>query len=370
MEKIMSLVLFLGFLTMSTSCQTLKKSIDSPRFVETVMDEHGAKSIWMKTYGDINGNGLTDIVVGGRRGGGLVAYLAPDWERQIINDTLVVSTDGQVVDINNNGKNDIAVVLLDQLAWLSAPDWEIHSVDKIKVHDVEVADLDGDGQMDMVARNQGAFGRGDVLYIYQQKPLGVWTKQEIKIVDGEGLLVRDMNGNGKPDIVINGYWFENTGDINNWNLHQYTDTWTWPHAYLDIADMNNDGRLDILMAPAELHNQYYRISWFEAPKDPTAMWKEHVVVDSIEAVIHFIGAADFNLNGKKDIMYAHMKQGNYPQEVAVLYQGRKNTWEKEVLSNDGSHSMILYDFDGDGDIDAVGANHQEDKLKMWINQTK
>ena len=360
--------MFLGFSAFVISCQVFNYSNNPPRFVEVVLDTNGAKSIWMKTYGDINGNGLTDIVVGGRRGGGLVAYLAPDWEKYVINDTLVVSTDGDVVDINNNGINDLVVVLLDELAWFSGPDWEHHTIDEIKVHDVEVADLNNSGLKDVVARNQGAFGRGDVLYIYQQEPLGVWNKQEIKIVDGEGLKVRDINGNGKPDIVINGYWFENTGDIHNWIQHQFTETWTWPHAFLDVADLNNNGRLDIIMAPAELHNQYYRISWFEAPGDPKSLWTEHILVDSIEAVIHYIGAADFNNNGRNDIMYAHMRQGAYPQEVAVLYQSRRNRWEKEVLSNHGSHSMILYDFNRSGAIDAVGANHQHDTLKMWINQ--
>jgi hypothetical protein len=30
----------------------------------------------------------------------------------------------------------------------------------------------------------------------------------------------------------------------------------------------------------------------------------------------------------------------------------------------------LFDFDRDGDVDAFGANHQENIVKMWINQTK
>ena len=296
---------------------------------------------------------------------------APNWERYVINENLAVSTDGAVADINNNGINDLVVVLHRELAWFSGPDWEHHTIDAgTPLHDVEVADLNNSGLKDVIARNQGAFVQGDILYIFEQEQLGVWNRQELKIVDGEGLKVRDINGNGRPDIVINSYWFENTGDINNWIQHQFTDTWTWPHAFIDVADLNNNGRQDLIMAPAELHDQYFRISWFEAPEDPTLKWTEHVLVDSIEAVIHFIGAADFNLNGRKDIMYAHMKQGAFPQEVAVLYQGRRNRWEKEVLSNHGSHSMILYDFNENGYIDAVGANHQCDTLKMWINQTR
>ncbi len=132
--------------------------------------------------------------------------------------------------------------------------------------------------------------------------------------------------------------------------------------------MNHDGRPDVLLSPAELHKQFYRISWFEAPEDPTALWKEHVVVEHIESVIHFIGAADFDRDGRMDIMYAHMRQGDYPREVAVLYNQEDGSWEKEVLSNEGSHSLKLYDFTGDGYVDAMGANHQDNNLKLWINR--
>ena len=79
-----------------------------------------------------------------------------------------------------------------------------------------------------------------------------------------------------------------------------------------------------------------------------------IVVDSIESVIHFIGDADFNLDGKMDFMLAHMQQGSDPDEVAVYSQKKRNRWEKQDLSNEGCHSMRLLDCDNDGDIDAFG----------------
>ena len=110
------------------------------------------------------------------------------------------------------------------------------------------------------------------------------------------------------------------------------------------------------------------MSWFEQPDDPSGIWKEHKVIDSIETVIHFIGAADFNLDGNMDFMLAHMQQGADPDEVAVYYQERNNRWKKQVISTGGSHSMRLGDFDGDGDTDAFGGNWEGHVVTMWINE--
>lgn len=352
----------IGFLM---SCNDVK-----PGFTEKIIDDQAPENLWMKTTGDINGDDKTDILVGGWMSGGMVAYLAPDWEKQSINDSLKISTDAEVCDIDNNNIPDVAAVVDKAIVWFSGPDWNLHIIDSIVGHDVEVSDFDNDGLMDVVVRNQGAFGSsgGHTLYSYNQKPKGTWTRYQKEILDGEGIKIADINNDQKMDIVTNGYWFENSGDMSDWIEHKFTDTWKWVNAAIDVMDMNNDGLLDILHSPSELAGNYYHISWFEAPKDPSSVWKEHIVADSVETVLHSIGAADFNLDGKMDIIIAEMQQGDDPDEVAIFYNEGKNDWEKQVISTEGSHSMRLYDFDEDGDIDIVGANFAEHVVKMWVNQ--
>ncbi len=77
----------------------------------------------------------------------------------------------------------------------------------------------------------------------------------------------DLNNDKRSDIVINGSWFENSGDIQQWKEHIFTDTWVWKNAFISCADINNDGKTDIIMSPSELSGTKYRISWFEAPED-------------------------------------------------------------------------------------------------------
>ena len=180
----------------------------------------------------------------------------------------------------------------------------------------------------------------------------------------------DVNKDERMDIVTNGYWFENTGDMSDWVEHKFTDTWTWVNAAIDVADMNNDGLPDILHSPSELAGNFYHLSWFEAPDDPAEIWKEHIVADSVEAVLHSIGAADFNSDRKIDIVVAEMQQGDDPDEVILYFNQGDNKWEKQVISTGGSHSMRIFDFDGDGDMDVFGANHADHVVKIWMNEDK
>ncbi len=361
---------FYAILVITAMCFLMSCNDVKPGFTEKIIDDHAPENLWMKTTGDINEDGKIDILVGGWMSGGMVAYLAPDWNKQTINDSLKISTDAEVCDLDNNKIPDVVAVVDKAIVWFSGPDWNLHIIDSIIGHDVEVYDFDNDGLMDLIVRNQGAFGNsgGHTLYFYNQKPTGTWTKYQKEILDGEGLKMADINQDQQMDIVTNGYWFENTGDMSDWIEHKFTDTWTWVNAAIDVIDMNKDGLPDILHSPSELAGNYYHISWFEAPNDPSSVWKEHIVADSTETVVHSIGAADFNLDGKMDIIIAEMQQGVDPDEVAIFYNEGKDTWEKQVISTNGSHSMRLYDFDGDGDMDVVGANFAEHVVKMWVNQ--
>jgi hypothetical protein len=52
---------------------------EKSRFIEKVIDDQAPQDLWMKTIGDVNKDGLTDIIVGAWQGG-IAAFLAPDWK--------------------------------------------------------------------------------------------------------------------------------------------------------------------------------------------------------------------------------------------------------------------------------------------------
>ena len=340
------------------------------RFHEVVLDAHGPDWCWTKAAGDLNGDSIDDLLIGGYNSGGIWVYMSPDHKKTQIVDWKGAKTDAEIVDMDNDGDNDIVSLFDSTVWWFSNPGWEPHYIDSLVGHDLEAADLDGDGLIDLVSRDQGEFNsRGDTLFLLKHFPNNTWVKRKMNIPNGEGLKISDLNDDGRPDIIVNGVWYENTGVITNWGKHIFTTTWTWPNTYIDAGDINRDHRKDIVMSPSELAGHYYRLSWFQQPENPDSLWNEHVLIDSIETVIHFVGLEDFNLDHKLDVAYANMRQGKYPNEVAILQQLDLG-WKKTVLSNGGSHSMRITDLDGDGDPDLYGANWQEDTVKVWINEVR
>ncbi len=128
----------------------------------------------------------------------------------------------------------------------------------------------------------------------------------------------------------------------------------------------------MVLTPAELAGQTYKIAWYEAPTDPrSADWAEHVVVEKVEAVVHALALGDFNRNGHVDIAYAEMHQGADPDEVVIMLNpGRGGAWHKQVLSTRGSHDILAVDIGNNGVLDLIGANHggSYQTIELWRNR--
>lgn len=340
-----------------------------------LIDSGSITNPWAKITGDINGDGAMDIIIGGQKGP-LVWYRNPDWKMFRISSGGYNTVDGEAGDIDGDGDFDI---VMGGLFWYENPGsqlvtqqdvWDVHEISEHPTHDIELADFNNDGLLDVITRNQSDFGtmKGNTIHLWANNGEGGWTEKILECEHGEGLNVIDLDSDGDPDVIGTGIWFENA-DSGNWIRH---DIIQW-HASsnLAVADLNEDRRLDIVMTPSELAGQHFRISWFEQPEDIAHdIWQEHTLVDSIECVIHGVAVGDFNSDKAMDIAYSEMHQGEDPDEVVVLINlGKGQNWGKLILSEKGSHSIEAADVNGDNIPDILGANWSGDyqPVEVWYS---
>jgi len=325
------------------------------------------------------------VIAASSAGGPLLWYRAPRWEKCLIAPSGTWSCDAETADLDGDGDRDVVIseyYTKNRLEWYENPGpkgnpatgaWKLHLIGAPRAHDIEVGDLDRDGDLDIVSRGQSGFGtrEGNKLVFWEQKGPDSWTRRVVDCPHGEGLCIGDLDSDGDLDVATGGRWYEGTGDIAGgpWTEHVFAD---WPEdAVAQLADMNLDSRLDVVLTQSEGD---YRISWLETPPDPTAdNWPEHVI-DTLLQKGHSLRIADMDDDGDPDVVTAEMHQSPDPDEV-IVYLNLQNAleWKKQVISNTGSHFLRVADFDGDGDMDIFGANWQsvvQDSLaylEIWRN---
>jgi hypothetical protein len=367
-------------------------SVEGISFRHVVIDPDNPADPHCKAAGDIDGDGYPDLLIASASGGGLFWYRYPDWTKHRVAEG-TFTTDMAVADIDGDGHLDVVVPSDEGLMWFRNPlgtggdpavtPWEAVNVgpEGARMHDVEVADLDGDGRLDIVTRHQSGFGKmlGNQVHIWKQITPTEWGHRTFSCPHGEGLALADVSGNGLLDVLIGGRWYENPGDVmaGIWAEHLYMlaerfqGCWTNGDVVVRAGDLTGNGRLDIVLSPAEGSG---RLSWFEPPKDATRLdWTEHVIEPALDHA-HGLGIADMDGSGRLDVVVAKMHQASAPQEVSVyLNQGGGASWTKWVVSTTGSHNIALVDIGGNGRMDIYGANWNnrsstQGAAELWLNE--
>lgn len=349
-----------------------------PEFVEEVIDDSRAGDC--KMLGDIDGDGRVDVVVAGAPGEGLVWYAWPGWERTLIAQPVTeFSTDGALADIDGDGDLDVVVpdgpygdnllVFLNPrprgnpatgTAWErvvigAAGDW---------VKDVEVADFNADGRLDVACRTAAN------VYIFFQTAGGGWTRVTVDSgLSGEGMASGDLDGDGDVDLVLPGWWLRNPepeGDAASaaWTSHTI-DSSLYNEAKVLVADLDGDGELEVAFSNSEGTGP---LRWYDpAGASPTGSWLRRTVIESIQRC-HTLQAADMDRDGNLDLVIAQMHTSQ-EQQVAICYNtGGAVSWRVEVIGTGGLHNGVVGDIDGDGDLDLIGSNWTGNPpVRLWRN---
>lgn len=278
--------------------------------------------------GDVNGDGLPDIVAGRNW------YPAPDFVPQPLRSIedwngYVESNGDFLFDVNGDGLLDVVSgsFLPSQVYWYQNPgpegwrlghQWKRHlwiDTGRSENEAQWFADMDGDGLPEWIVNS---WNRNNPVIVYRVRPrqeqdAGGAKFELIPAVIAEtgnrhGMGIGDLNGDGRIDLLTGSGWYEQPED------RPWEQSWTFhPDWNLDssipmlVHDVDQDGRNDVLVGQGHDYGLYW---WRQIEPKEGAVAFDPILIDRSYSQPHALALADVTGDGRLELItgkryYAH-----------------------------------------------------------------
>lgn len=283
---------------------------------------------------------------------------------------------------------------------------------------VKLADVDGDGWLDIVVGGRAArvaggprtpealegLPRVGLRWFQNPRAWGgdprdpaQWSLHPIDpdVPSGHGFVLADLNGDGLLDLVVNNAdWDtldEEKGVLVYFNPGVEGLLEAWPRLVLykspefygkeqvAVADLNGDGLLDIVAQSAEFVHIFWNRGNIWNPlfvhepvkKHPALQWRSRP-----------IAVADLNGDGRLDILGAAIhRDGQLPKDIAAIWwlEQREQDWIPHVIkwgsgffglgpfNGEKWDQILVLDVDGDGWPDIVANVEELNRMKSILS---
>jgi hypothetical protein len=272
-----------------------------------------------------------------------------------------------------DGDGDIDVVCsgfaADKLIWLEnrgGLGWLSHDVDENLPGccATKVWDMDNDGHPDII---NAAETSGAVSWYRNNGSGGGWQKHVISSGGGSpfSLQVRDYDEDGDPDVCAALYgsgrvvlWENADGAATIWTLRTVKSGWAgaW---WVESADLDLDGDWDIIAS-----RYSGELCWFENT-GMTGAWEQHAIASGLSGLVNF-APGDLDSDGDLDMASASMTPGRICLHENL---GLGLAWVSRDIDIDlvGPWSCCTADLDGDGDTDLIANDRTAGFVQWYMN---
>lgn len=323
---------------------------------------------------DFDGDGRDEYATGGRlapEGGFYHLYdrsSSGEWTRHELPVDFRPGVGAAATDLDGDGRPEIVCGEWGSRLFALDTDPEAQSFGTARVvydgfengpHDILAADLDGDGDDELVARV-----KDHGLYVFDDlDAAGDWRPETVASdLDGDGTAAAHLSSGPGLDVVTNQGWFENAdGSATEWRRRPLVDErldWD-PETRIAVGDVDGDGIAEVVITESELAANARLAVLSRADEGP---WTADVLIERDEdrRAMHSLQIADLDGDGRDEILTAEMENDKTdgvdvtPRWWRLRYDA--GGWQRETLfdENLGTHCARVLDVDGDGRLDVVG----------------
>jgi len=349
------------------------------------------KDTWATTWADVNGDGNVDLFI--------TSYEPDEPNSLYINNgdgTFSQSTEGAIVtdlasslaaswaDYDNDGDLDVYVannIGSPNFLYRNNGDGTFVSVQNDPIvtdlgyaHGVSWIDYDNDGYVDMFVTE---YFSTKFNQLYKNNQDGTFSKvgsvaPTLEASNSVSAVWGDYNNDGLVDLFIantegqNNSLYENTGGGNFLKINQGAIANDGGNSVgASWGDYDNDGDLDLFVANSSNHAN------FLYQNNGNGTFTKITTGDIVTDLGHSHGSswADYNNDGFLDLFVTN----NQGQDNYLYTNNGDGTFSSsstlEIVSNDGGESLgsAWADYDNDGDVDLVVANHKKNSNYVYEN---
>ena len=314
---------------------------------------------------DFNGDKRNDVVYSTghvflNKGGN-----PPSWEH--VSGVFDESMGMWVGDLDNDGDMDIFAPKKDGTGYFvenadgKGKSWNKHAIFNMPeklAEETRCVDINKDGKDDLAVMLRS----GGPLYLLIQpsNAKSSWPSYKVGTASGDEGAVDfgDIDNDGDIDLFGQGYWYENDGNPAkaDWKRHAHGGK---AHKQR-LGDINKDGKLDIIDGGRILFGPDFSNSKSMGPV-PSGIY------------LHGLMPVDFDTDGDLDVMVGSFPwSGNSAPPVTIFENadGKGGSWKRHALSTGGAgHNAWCADLNGDKRPDIVGKHFDKNQssFDVWYN---
>lgn len=260
----------------------------------------------------------------------------------------------------------------------SAVLWTKHAVHSgVRTVTAVAGDFNGDGLVDVISDGGGktrlfVAPAWTEIVIDDHPSISHYIHSECFDVDRDGDLDY-IGARYNPGLIV---WLENPGDgQGQWRARVADDLVHGIHG-LNQADVDGDGKIDLLATSAQPTNPYPEsLVWLRVPEQPHKVERWEVFPFAIQdapGLTHYLGVGDIDGDGRIDAVTGAKggPQATSKGEWFAWWKSdstAKGRWTKEIVSGDepGATNIHPVDVDNDGVIDLLASRGHGTGV-MWF----